>query len=94
MWHDTVEALYNCLSYVWGSDKHQQEILINKRKLYVRNNLWKFLQVARTEYAASLRTFWIDALSIHQDSISERNHQVARMLDIFQRSRGIRLARA
>jgi hypothetical protein len=38
-----------------------------------------FMVVARTKYATPMRTFWIDALCIDQDSIAKRNPQVAQM---------------
>jgi hypothetical protein len=42
-----------------------------------------FMVVARTKYATPMRTFWIDALCIDQDSITKRNHQVAQMGRIY-----------
>jgi hypothetical protein len=83
IWHDSVKAKYDCLSYVWGSDEIQQQILLNRKPCRVRQNLCDFLRVARTKYASPPRTFWIDALCIDQDSIWEKNHQVAQMGSIY-----------
>jgi hypothetical protein len=83
IWHDTVDAAYDCLSYVWGSDQVQKQILLNGKRCTIRKNLWDFLGVARTKYANPPRVFWIDALCIDQNSILERNHQVAQMGAIF-----------
>lgn len=86
IWHDNVEAQYTCLSYVWGSDDDQKIILLNGKSFCVRKNLFDFLSVARTKYANSRRTFWIDAISINQTSIVERNHQVAQMGSIYAKA--------
>jgi hypothetical protein len=83
IWHDSVNATYDCLSYVWGPDKIQQHILLNGRPCRVRQNLWDFMRVARSKYASPPRTFWIDALCIDQDSVWEKNHQVAQMGSIY-----------
>jgi hypothetical protein len=84
IWHDTVDAAYTCLSYVWGSEKGQRRILINGGVFSIRKNLWDFLQVARTKYASPSHTFWIDALCINQDLVEEKNHQVAQMGPIYR----------
>ncbi|KAI4956587.1 hypothetical protein J4E91_000799 [Alternaria rosae] len=86
IWHDSVKASYTCLSYVWGSEKIQRQILVNGKLLLVRENLYDFIGVARSKYANPARTFWIDALCIDQDSIHEKNHQVAQMGSIYANS--------
>ncbi|KAH7374270.1 heterokaryon incompatibility protein-domain-containing protein [Pyrenochaeta sp. MPI-SDFR-AT-0127] len=86
IWHDTVDATYDCLSYVWGSEQNTQDILVNGKTLSIRKNLWDFLGTARTKYATPPRTFWIDALCINQDSIPEKNHQVAQMGSIYSKA--------
>lgn len=83
MWHADIEAQYTCLSYVWGSANDHQTILLNNCAFRVRKNLFDFLQVARTKYADPQRVFWIDAISIDQSSIRERNHQVVQMGPIY-----------
>ncbi|KAF2821937.1 HET-domain-containing protein, partial [Ophiobolus disseminans] len=86
MWHDDVETIYTCLSYVWGSGNERHEIEINGRTFLVRQNLWDFLDVARKKYGDDQQAFWIDALCIDQDSLSERNHQVAQMGLIYSKA--------
>jgi len=44
------------------------------------------MRVAQLKYANPARTFWIDALCIDQDSIHEKNHQVAQMGSIYAKS--------
>jgi hypothetical protein len=84
IWHDTVDAAYTCLSYVWGSEKGPRRILINGGVFSIRKNLWDFLQVARTKYASPSHTFWIDALCINQELVEEKNHQVSQMGPIYR----------
>ncbi|KAF2846396.1 hypothetical protein T440DRAFT_376195, partial [Plenodomus tracheiphilus IPT5] len=79
IWHDTVDATYTCLSYVWGSKDDEEFILINGHEFRVRRNLWDFMNIARSKHADRPRNLWIDALSINQHSVAERNHQVAQM---------------
>ncbi|KAI4679692.1 uncharacterized protein J4E84_008214 [Alternaria hordeiaustralica] len=86
IWHDSVKASYTCLSYVWGPDKIQRQILVNGKIVSVRENLYNFMRVAQSKYANPARTFWIDALCIDQDSIHEKNHQVAQMGSIYANS--------
>lgn len=86
MWHDNVKASYTCLSYVWGPENIQRQILVNGRLLWIRENLFEFMQVARSKYANSPRILWIDALCIDQDSVHEKNHQVAQMGSIYANS--------
>jgi len=83
IWHDSVEASYTCLSYVWGSEKIQRQILVNGKLFLVRENLYDFMRVAQSKYANPARAFWIDALCIDQDSVHEKNHQVAQMGPIY-----------
>lgn len=61
IWHDQIDASYTCLSYVWGSEADGNTILINDAHFSIRKNLFTFLEVARTKYGESQRTFWIDA---------------------------------
>ncbi|KAK1919126.1 hypothetical protein P3342_008850 [Pyrenophora teres f. teres] len=86
IWHDNVNTEYTCLSYVWGPETIQQQILINGKLCWVRENLWNFMRVFRTKEAHSLRTLWVDALCIDQGSIWEKNHQVAQMGSIYSKA--------
>lgn len=84
IWHDTIEAQYTTLSYVWGSERSEEGqsiILLNTKQFKVRKNLFDFLRVAQRKYA--MLCIWIDALCIDQSSILERNHQVGQMSQIY-----------
>lgn len=85
--HATTSATYICLSYVWGeTDKLSGpfDILVNGGRFAVRWNLLSFLTTATLRYYEE--DFWIDALCIDQANISERNHQVQQMGEIYSRA--------
>lgn len=78
---------YDALSYTWGPPEPQQQILINGESYHVRQNLWDYLREAkRRQYTGSL---WIDQICIAQANVSERNHQVMMMGQIFQRAASV-----
>jgi hypothetical protein len=89
MVHATIETEYTCLSYVWGKEsvKRKHEILINGRFYNVQPNLWSFLWIAGLKYSKTY--FWIDALSIAQHNIEERNHQVRQMGRIYSHAQNV-----
>ena len=81
--HASTTSTYLCLSYVWGPDDRHQVILVNGQRFRIRQNLYKFLEVAREEPQWRSHWFWIDAICIDQSNPTERNHQVRQMGDIF-----------
>ncbi|EUC47970.1 hypothetical protein COCMIDRAFT_45411, partial [Bipolaris oryzae ATCC 44560] len=97
LWHTNVEDEYDCLSYVWGPEGDEQEILVNGKSLQVRKNLWTFLNTIRPKYAISQRAIWTDYICIKQNSRSghnkssnsELNHQVAMMHRIYSGAREV-----
>lgn len=75
------KSRYVALSYVWGDASSTQEMMLDGKPILIRQNLRNFLHEARDTGFEKL--LWIDALSIDQDNIQERNHQVAMMGDIY-----------
>jgi hypothetical protein len=74
---------YTCLSYRWGDDEATHRILLNRKTKYIRKNLWDFLDIWRQRTQIENRWFWIDALCIDQTNVTERNHQVQQMGQIY-----------
>lgn len=72
---------YHPLSYVWGPQASREEIILNGRTWRVTKNLHAFLQHIRSPEGKYL--LWIDALSINQSNVIERNAQVQTMRDIY-----------
>jgi hypothetical protein len=77
----TINDNFTCLSYAWGEESAARPIVVNRQLFLVRQNLWDFLAVARNMHPS--RPFWIDAICIDQNSVTERNHQVAQMGAIY-----------
>jgi hypothetical protein len=81
-----VRDSYNTLSYEWGPPHPSHRILLNGKYFIVRENLSRFLHMARERFAAEpdFRQFlWIDAICIDQENIPERDNQVCKMRDIY-----------
>ncbi|KAF2139470.1 uncharacterized protein K452DRAFT_232719, partial [Aplosporella prunicola CBS 121167] len=80
---DDISCSYNALSYAWGSEEQPGWIILNRRRFRVRKNLLQFLQ-STTSHAKARRNLWIDAICIDQGNVSEKNHQVNQMADIYR----------
>jgi hypothetical protein len=84
LWHAKADCDYKALSYTWGPSKLYRVININHRGFAVRKNLWHFLNAARSRGLKC--SLWIDAVSIDQDNVTERNHQVQYMGHIYSQA--------
>lgn len=73
---------YECLSYAWGTENHNQPITLNESSFMVSSTLHTALKYLR--HASQVCKIWIDAVSINQTDIAERNGQVAIMKKIYQ----------
>ncbi|KAH7087990.1 heterokaryon incompatibility protein-domain-containing protein [Paraphoma chrysanthemicola] len=79
----TINDEYICLSYVWGEPTPGHWILVNEKRLYVRQNVWDFLNTACRMEEFRDTWIWIDAICIDQGNVRERGHQVQQMGRIF-----------
>ncbi|KAK5715396.1 hypothetical protein LTR15_010039 [Elasticomyces elasticus] len=88
---------YNCLSYTWGphlsgetEDKSRtpssRALLCNGRYVSIAHNLsTALIALARDQVAEEPAIFyWVDAISIDQANVAERNSQVGQMHRIFR----------
>jgi hypothetical protein len=75
---------YEALSYAWGNSMFPHTISVNGLSFNIGENLFKALNHLRLPDSA--RVLWIDAIYINQSNISERNHQVQQMADIYSRA--------
>lgn len=82
---DTSEE-YLALSYVWGPAEPSQNLQLkadtSSGTLNIRQNLYEFLLQARQR--SDENWFWVDAICIDQDSVSERNEQVQHISLIYK----------
>jgi Heterokaryon incompatibility protein (HET) len=81
---------YTALSYRWGSlSSRRFDIDLDGRRFSVLENLWNFLWHQSSKSESS--TIWTDYICIDQTSISERNHQVQMMGQIYQKAINVRI---
>ncbi len=79
---------HTCLSWVWGSpEADRKTILINDKRFSVLPNLWSFLHQGRE--LELQEWMWIDAISIDQNNIPERNQQVRQMSNIYRQAKHV-----
>ncbi|KAL2060227.1 hypothetical protein VTL71DRAFT_9622 [Oculimacula yallundae] len=82
---DNPSCTYEALSYEWGDASHGvSPIKLDGQQFFVRKNLFDALEHLRER--GTVRVLWIDALCIDQDNEKERNHQVQRMGQIYERA--------
>ena len=74
---------YVALSYCWGSWNDSASILVNGLPLSITKNLNDFLGVLCRQAACKDEWFWADQISMNQQNIAERNHQVGQMSKIY-----------
>jgi hypothetical protein len=74
---------YEALSYGWGDPTRSSEIILNGSLLPITHNLEQALRSLRSNNGGSARSLWVDAICINQSHVSERNHQVTQMGEIF-----------
>jgi hypothetical protein len=94
LWHDIVSsASYRCLSYRWGNQARRHAILINGESFSVSDNLYSFLEEAHSWNHSSSTVpsgaFWIDSISINQQCVQERGHQVQHMGSIYKNAKEV-----
>ncbi|KAH9204942.1 heterokaryon incompatibility protein-domain-containing protein, partial [Leptodontidium sp. 2 PMI_412] len=75
---------FNALSYCWGDSKVTSPIMVDYHVMSVTVNLEKALRHLRC--SVQPEEIWIDAICINQANISEKNHQVPLMRDIYSAS--------
>lgn len=82
------DLCYEALSYMWGDTTPSATILLDDKPdgkpFEVRRNLW-WASIA-LRYPVEDRVRWIDAISINQSDVPERNHQVQQMAEVYGRA--------
>jgi hypothetical protein len=72
---------YGAVSYCWGNPARKHPLWIGNQAMAISDNLSTALKYLRHETMPM--PFWVDAICINQDSISEKNHQVRRIRRIY-----------
>lgn len=73
--------LYEALSYAWESEERSQSITLNGCTFHITKSLHTALTHLRNRQLE--RTLWVDAISIDQDNINEKNEQIPLMRSIY-----------
>ena len=83
---ESSDSGYYALSYAWGdqSASTKRTISLNGKMFSVGYNLYQFLVFAAKTLEDVRQNLWIDAICINQEDISERNHQVQQMGNIYR----------
>ncbi|KAL5330783.1 hypothetical protein ACEPPN_000306 [Leptodophora sp. 'Broadleaf-Isolate-01'] len=74
---------FSCVSYMWGNEETTELIELSGQQFLIRKNLDTFLRFVRKPGGGYMR-FWIDAVCIDQNNISERNRQLPRILNVYE----------
>lgn len=84
---DALTPYYEALSYEWGDPQgRRHSISVDGQPFAIRENLFQALSCLRPQLKAPAASvpLWIDAISIDQGNIQERNHQVQMMASIYR----------
>jgi hypothetical protein len=75
---------FEAISYTWGRHPPSIPISVNGRHLLVTKTVEDLILYMQSIFKS--KTYWVDALCINQHDIDERNQQVPRMRDIYQKA--------
>ncbi|KAI1504978.1 hypothetical protein F5X99DRAFT_405613 [Biscogniauxia marginata] len=78
---------YEALSYVWGDPNDTITVFINNAAFKITRNLHSAL--LRLRDSTSNRTLWVDAICINQTDLTEKQHQIAIMGDIYRQATSV-----
>ncbi|KAH8672724.1 heterokaryon incompatibility protein-domain-containing protein, partial [Tricladium varicosporioides] len=78
---------YKALSYTWGNPSDTSYIKLNGQPFLVTINLATALQHLRKEM--EVVELWIDAICINQQDTDEKNVQVCRMKEIYEKAKEV-----
>ena len=76
------EIQYSALSYYWGAAGNSSTIIVDDKKVIIRETLHGFLRRLSSRFGPIL--LWLDCICINQSDTSERNWQVSLMQDIYE----------
>ncbi|PMD17242.1 HET-domain-containing protein, partial [Hyaloscypha hepaticicola] len=80
---------YTALSYCWGNQSEQREILVNEKRVSVTKSLEIALRYARKDLQDIV--LWVDAICINQDNLKEKSYQVGMMGSIYATATHVRI---
>lgn len=78
---------YDALSYAWGDETRRETIYVDGLRVSVTRNLHSALMHLRDPHRP--RTLWVDALSVNQNDLDERDEQLRIMGFIYSNARKV-----
>ncbi|KAL2060295.1 hypothetical protein VTL71DRAFT_9690 [Oculimacula yallundae] len=79
--------VYETLSYVWGPKPHQTPVHCDGKEILVsRNCIAALRRLREMQSDQKIKVLWIDAICIDQTSLTEREHQVKLMDEVYSKS--------
>jgi len=75
---------FEAISYVWGSDDRNHEILCDGEIVKITTSLQQVLR--RVRLATASRTLWADSICINQEDLAEKGEQVRLMGAVFSKA--------
>jgi hypothetical protein len=89
--------VFSALSYMWGHEKDEAEIIVNGIPMQVSVNLVRALRDVLHQWANGCcasdppeeRRLWVDAICINQTNTIEKNDQVPLMAKIYTKARRV-----
>ena len=80
------DADYEAISYVWGTEVRDHDIICDGRLLKITKNLHDALTRLRED---DPRVLWADSICINQQNVEEKTHQLAFMGRIYAEARRV-----
>lgn len=77
---------YTAISYAWGHVGETEAIRLNNGTARISATLFDALNVFRCGRDGTPLRLWVDAMCINQSDVTERNHQVRLMTDVYSRA--------
>ncbi|KAK8112804.1 hypothetical protein PG984_013330 [Apiospora sp. TS-2023a] len=81
IYHRTHRVPYEALSYDWGDQARDNQIVCNGSPLQVTESIETALKHLR--FPTEARTLWVDAVCIDQEDAAEKGHQIRFMDTIY-----------
>ena len=75
---------YEAISYTWGDNAAETPMQINGKRFVAPGNAYEGLVELRDP--VSPRRIWIDAIYINQTDLTEKQHQILLMRDVYERA--------
>lgn len=81
------EVAYHALSYTWGIEMNETDIVVSGQQMKIRKNLERALLRLRSPTHGT--AIWADAICINQADVEEKNQQIPRIAQIWDKAMSV-----